>query len=44
MEAGYLSNFIPNIIASNSKHFTYYQLYEGLTSAGQIMQLHHFES
>ncbi len=37
MEAGYLTNFIANIIAPNSKHFTYYQL-----NKGQIRWLHHF--
>ncbi len=36
MEAGYLTNFIPNLIAPNSKHFTYYQLNKGPPSAGQI--------
>ncbi len=44
MEAGYLTNFIPNIIALNSKRFTYYQLNEGPPSAGQITRLFHFKS
>ncbi len=37
MEAGYLTNFIPNIIALISKHLSYYQLNKGLPSDGQIM-------
>ncbi len=44
LETGYPTNFIPNIIAPNSKHFTNYQLNNGLPSAGQIMWLHHFKS
>ncbi len=44
MEAGYPTNFIPNISAPNSKHFTYYQLNKELPSAGQIMWLNHFKS
>ncbi len=41
--AGYLTNFIPNICALNSKHFAYYQLNNEPLSAGQTMYLHHFE-
>ncbi len=44
MDAGYQTNFIPNIIAPNSKHFTYYQLNKGPPSAVQITWLHHFKS
>ncbi len=44
MRAGYLINFIPNIIAPNSKRFTNYQLNKGPPSAGQITWLHHFKS
>ncbi len=44
MEAGYLTNFILNITAPNSKHFTHYQLNKGPPSAGQITWLHHFQS
>ncbi len=43
MEEGYLTNFIPNIIVPNSKHFAYYQLNTGLPSVGQITWLHHFK-
>ncbi len=44
MEAGYLTNFIPNITAPNSKHFTFYQLNKGLPSAGQSTWLHNLKS
>ncbi len=37
MEAGNLTNFIPNISALNNKHFTYYQLNKGLPSTGLTM-------
>ncbi len=43
MEAGYLTNFIPNISALNSKHFSYYQLNNGPPSTGQTTWLHHFK-
>ncbi len=35
---------MPNINALNSKYFTYYQLNNGLPSAGQIKWLNHFRS
>ncbi len=44
MEAGNATNFIPNISALTSKHFTYNCINNGLPSAGQTMRLHHFES
>ncbi len=44
IEAGYLSNLTPNIIAPNSKHFVYYHLNKEPPSAGQFMWLQHFKS
>ncbi len=44
MAAGNATNFIPNISVLTSKHFTYYQINNGLPSAGQTMWLHHFKS
>ncbi len=42
MKARYLMNFITNIIALNSKHFTYFQSNNGPLSAGQTSGLHLF--
>ncbi len=39
-----LTNFISNICALNSKHFTYLLLTNGPPSAGQTMKLHHLKS
>ncbi len=44
MEAGNLTNFIPNISAQTSKFFIYCQLNNGLPSAGQTMWLYNFKS
>ncbi len=41
-DEGRITDFIPNISALNSSHFTYYQLNNRLPSAGQTMSLHHF--
>ncbi len=43
MEAGYLTNFIPNISALNSEYFTHYLLNNKPPSAKQTAQLYHFK-